>query len=80
MDDETRNHLEAMEDRLMGRLDNAQETIIERVRACENSISALAEVARAGNTTMNLIASLIGDVARRTNPSTPPHGQTWHHR
>ena len=65
MDDETRTHLEAMEARLMGRLNNAQEAIIERVRACEASIAALTEVARSGNTTMSLIATLVGDVARR---------------
>lgn len=31
-------------DALMTRLNNAQETIIERVRACETSIAALTEV------------------------------------
>ena len=65
MDDDTRKHLEAMEGRLMGRLNNAQEAIIERVRACETSIAALTEVARSGNTTMSLIANLMSDVARR---------------
>ena len=65
MDDETRAFLEAMEARLMGRLNNAQEAIIERVRACESAIAALTEVARSGNTTMAVIANLLTDVARR---------------
>lgn len=60
-DEELNQRFEA----LMGRLNNAQEAIIERVRACETSIAALTEVARSGNTTMSLIATLLTDVARR---------------
>jgi hypothetical protein len=60
-DDELNRRFDAM----MERLNDAQEAIIERVRACEASIAALTEVARAGNTTMILIANLMGDVARR---------------
>lgn len=65
MDDDTRLHLEAMEGRLMARLNGAQEAIIERLRACETSIATLTEVARSTNTTMALIATMLGDVARR---------------
>lgn len=65
MDDDTRAYLEAMEARLMGRLNDAQEAIIERMRACEASIAALTEVARSTNTTMSVLANLMGDVARR---------------
>jgi hypothetical protein len=85
MDKETRAHLEAMEARmaarfeLMGRMNDAQEAIIERVRACETAINlltervhgcesavnALTELNRAGNTTMSLIVNLLGDMARR---------------
>lgn len=65
MNDATRAYLDAMEGRLMARMNDAQETIIERVRACETSIAALTEVARAGNTTMSVIANLMGDMANR---------------
>ena len=65
MDDETRDCLAAMEARLMDRLNNAQEAIIERLRSCETSIAALAEVARSGNTTMGLVASMLSDMGRR---------------
>jgi hypothetical protein len=61
MDNDTRLYLEA----LMTRLNDATEMIIERVRACETSIAALTEVARAGNTTMGVIAAMMSDVARR---------------
>jgi hypothetical protein len=65
MDKEIRAYLDAMEARLMARMNDAQEAIIERVRSCETSIAALTEVARSGNTTMGLIAGMMGDVARR---------------
>ncbi len=67
MDDETRVYLEAMEARLMGRLNNAQEAIIERVRACETSIATLTEVARSGNTTMSLVGNLTDEARRVTD-------------
>ena len=65
MDDETREYLVAMEARLMGRVNNAQEAIIERLRSCETSIATLTELARSGNTAMGLIASMLNDMARR---------------
>jgi hypothetical protein len=65
MDDETRQHLEAMEARLMSRITGAQEALIERLRSCEASLAALTEVVRSTNTTMALIANLMTDVARR---------------
>lgn len=65
MDDETRRYLDAMEARLMGRLTNAQEAIIERARASETTIAALTEIARSINTTLDVVANLLGDVVRR---------------
>jgi hypothetical protein len=69
MDDDTRGYLEAMKARLMGRLNNAQEAIIERLRVLEASIAALSEVARSTNTTMSLIVSLL------TNDGPNPAGE-----
>jgi len=72
MDDDTRAHLEAMEARLMSRITNAQEVLIERVRTVEAAISglsaavgALTELARSGNVLMSTIAGLMTDMARR---------------
>jgi hypothetical protein len=72
MDKEIRAHLDAIEARLMARMNDAQEVIIERVRSCETSIRAcetaihaLTEVARSGNTTMSMIAGMMVDVGRR---------------
>lgn len=65
MDDETRQHLEAMEARLMSRITNAQEVLIERMRLSETSIAGLFELARSGNIMMGTIASLMADMGRR---------------
>jgi hypothetical protein len=72
MDDETRQHLEAMEARLMSRITGAQEALIERIRTVEASVgglaasvAALTELARTTNTTLTLLVNLMSDVARR---------------
>jgi len=65
MDDDTRAHLEAMEARLMGRITNAQEVLIERMRVNELAIAGLTELARSGNTLMATIAGLMTDMAKR---------------
>jgi hypothetical protein len=65
MDEDTRNHLEAMEARLMSRITGAQEALIERIRGVEATVTALTELARSGNTTMALLVSLMSDVGRR---------------
>ena len=72
MDDETRNHLEAMEARLMGRITGAQEALIERIRTVEatvagltTAVSGLTELARSTNTLMGTLAGLMTDVGRR---------------
>ena len=72
MDDETRQHLEAMEARLMSRITGAQEALIERIRTVEASVgglaasvAALTELARATNTTLTLLVNLMTDVGRR---------------
>lgn len=57
--------IEAMEPRLLGRINNAQEAVIDRVRTCETSIAVLVELVRSGNTTMGMIANLLSDLARR---------------
>lgn len=53
-DDELNRRFDAM----MERLNDAQEAIIERVRACETLVAAL-------NTTMTLAVTLLTDIARR---------------
>ena len=72
MDDETRQHLEAMEARLMSRITGAQEALIERIRTVEASVgglaasvAALTELARTTNTTLTLLVNLMTDVGRR---------------
>ena len=75
MDDETRQHLEAMEARLMSRITGAQEALIERIRTVEASVgglaasvAALTELARTTNTTLGglttEIRALHGQVSR----------------
>jgi hypothetical protein len=72
MDEETRQHLEAMEARLMSRITGAQEALIERIRNVEatvagqtTAIAGLTEIARSTNTLMGTLAGLMTDVARR---------------
>jgi len=72
MDDATRQYLDAMEGRLMARITNAQEVLIERVRTVEAtvagvaaSVAALTEIARSTNTLIGTLAALMTDVGRR---------------
>ena len=72
MDEETRQHLEAMEARLMSRITGAQEALIERIRTVEATVgglaaavAALTEIARTTNTMMGTLAGLMTDVGRR---------------
>jgi len=64
-DDELRALLEAMEGRLMSRITNAQEALIERLRATDATIAALTEVTRSTNTLVGTLAGLMVDVGRR---------------
>jgi hypothetical protein len=71
-DDELKGLLEAMEGRLMSRITNAQEVLIERVRTVEAglngvaaSVAALTEVAHSTNTLIGTLAGLMTDVGRR---------------
>jgi hypothetical protein len=65
MDDETRQHLEAMEARLMSRITGAQEALIERMRLSETAIAGLIELTRSTNTLTSILAGLMTDVGRR---------------
>jgi len=61
MDDDMRTYLDAMENRLVIRLQEVQDAIVERLRACEASIATLTDAVRSGNATMDMIASLLGE-------------------
>jgi hypothetical protein len=79
MDEDTRQHLEAMEARLMSRITGAQEALIERIRTVEATVAgqttaiagltagvaALTEIARSTNTLIGTLAGLMTDVGRR---------------
>lgn len=79
MDNETRTYLEAMEARLMGRMNDSQEKLLERMRVNETalaaltaSVTSLTEVARGTNNTLGAIVALLtvtssgySDLARR---------------
>lgn len=65
MDEETRQHLEAMEARLMSRITGAQEALIERMRLNEMTIAGLIELTRSGNILIGTLAGLMTDVGRR---------------
>ena len=65
MDKETRAYLEAMEARLMGRMDDSQERMLERLRGFDTSVAALTEMARGTNTLMAAIAASLTDIAGR---------------
>jgi hypothetical protein len=63
MDDATRAYLDAMEARLMIRMNDNQEALLERLRANETATSALTEVARATNNTLATITALLSTIA-----------------
>jgi hypothetical protein len=70
MDDATRAYLDAIEARLMARLNDNQEKLLERMRINEtalaslaNSVGALTEVARGTNTTLATITTLLTTLA-----------------
>jgi len=63
MDDDTRVHLEAMESRLMTRMNDNQEKLLERMRISETAVSALTEVARGTNNTLAAITALLSTIA-----------------
>ena len=63
MDDDTRVHLEAMEARLMIRMNDNQEKLLERMRISETAVSALTEVARGTNNTLAAITALLSTIA-----------------
>ena len=72
MDDETRAYLDAMEARLMGRMNDNQERALERMRGIEMSVStlsvsvnALTEIARNTNTLLSVLTSSVVDIAGR---------------
>jgi hypothetical protein len=53
----------AMEARLMLRINDAQEKLIERMRLNEAAVSALTEVARGTNNTMSVLTTLLSTIA-----------------
>ena len=65
MDEETRVYLEAMEARLLGRMNDNQERVLERMRGLDTSVAALTELARSANTLMAAIANSLTDIAGR---------------
>ena len=52
MDDELGTYLQTIEDRLIGRINDAEGQIIERLRATEAALTVLTEVVRSTNTLM----------------------------
>ena len=76
MDKEMQAYLEAMEARLMGRMNeneahlmgrmnDNQERLLERVRGLDTTVAVLAELARNTNTLMTAIAASLTDLAGR---------------
>jgi hypothetical protein len=63
MDDATRALLEAMEARLMARMNDNQERLLERLRTNEVGVTALTEVARGTNNLLASITSMLSTVA-----------------
>jgi hypothetical protein len=63
MDDDTRAHLEAMEARLMTRMNDNQKKLLERMRINETAESALTEVARGTNNRLAAITALLSTIA-----------------
>jgi hypothetical protein len=68
MDDDTRTHLEAMEARLMARINDSQEKLLERMRINETAVAALTEVIHGTNNTLATITTLLTIIA---NPDFP---------
>ena len=63
MDDDTRAYLKAMEARLMARLNNNREQLLERLRLGETAVAGLVEVVRGTNTTLASITALLTTIA-----------------
>jgi hypothetical protein len=63
MDDATRALLEAMEARLMARMNDNQERLLERLRISEVGVSALTEVARGTNNLLASITTMLSTIA-----------------
>lgn len=63
MDDATRALLEAMEARLMARMNDNQERLLERLRTNEVGVTALTEVARGTNNLLASITSMLSTIA-----------------
>ena len=55
--------LAAMEARLMARMNDYQEKLIERMRVTETSVSALTEVLHGTNNTLAAITALLSTIA-----------------
>jgi hypothetical protein len=65
MDDELRAYLEAMETRLMIRINDNQEGLIERMRQFEMTMSALMDLNRNTNNLLTLIVGVNTDLVKR---------------
>lgn len=58
-------HINALEARLMGRINDGNERVIERMRVLELSIASLVELNRSTGTMLGMIASAVSDLAGR---------------
>jgi hypothetical protein len=65
MEEEMRAYLDSMESRLMTRLKDSQERLLERLRGLETSITVLTEMARSTNVMLSTITALLSDLGRR---------------
>jgi hypothetical protein len=55
MDDETKAHLDAMEARLMGRINTLQEQMLDRFRGVDATLAAHTELMRSTNMLLNML-------------------------
>ena len=65
MDPDLKAYLDAMEARLMARMNDNQEKLLERLRAADAAIAALTEVARGTNDTLASVTALLTVVEGR---------------
>jgi hypothetical protein len=65
MDDDLKAYLDAMESRLMARINDNNERVLERMRGLETSVAGLTEVARSTNTLMGVLAANLSDIGGR---------------
>lgn len=72
MDEETKGHLDAMEARMMGRINTNHEQLLDRFRGVDATLAVTTEAIRAVNGTlssltvlMNMLVTSHGDHGRR---------------